>query len=73
MSCGAVFPGGFQGMSGCLTECHYLKKSQAWLMVGLDDLNGFSNLNDSMILYSVASGNTLQKVSSHSLPYLRRH
>jgi len=37
-------------MSGCLTECHYLKKSQAWLMVGLDDLNGFSNLNDSMIL-----------------------
>lgn len=29
VSCGAVFPGGFQGMSGCWTECHYLKKSQA--------------------------------------------
>ena len=36
---GVTIPGGYE-------------QSQAWVLVGLDDLSGLSNLNDSMILIS---------------------
>ena len=50
---GFTIPGDDQEKIRCCSKWHGLEQSQTGLMVELDDLIGLSNINDSMILWSL--------------------